>query len=170
MIGKIDSYEKQLYDLKKENMQLDLNVDKCIEKHDDDAAKVYLARQQEVTDKMEIIKNAIKELKSNSVLQKDTVDSIQSEIEELKTEKEKAILTLETAQVTKSLQASSASSREEDRMLEKVRNGVQKTKEEADGTRIAYESSTAAKQKRLDKQMKEDELQKKLDDLKAKRK
>lgn len=40
---------------------------------------------------------------------------------------------------------------EEDRMLEKVREGVKKVKEQADGTRIAYENSTGVQMKRLDK-------------------
>ena len=47
-------------------------------------------------------------------------------------------------------------------MLEKVREGVQKTKEQADGTRIAYENSADVQMKRLDKRMKDEELQKKL--------
>lgn len=52
-------------------------------------------------------------------------------------------------------------------MLEKVRDGIKKTKEEADGNKIAYESSSSVQQKRLDKKMKDDEIQKKLDALKA---
>ena len=90
------------------------------------------------------------------------------ELNELKSEKETAILTLETAQVTKSLQATPGiSSREEDKMLEKVRDGIKKTKEEADGNKIAYESSATVQQKRLDKKMKDDEIQRKLEQLKA---
>lgn len=170
MLGKIDGYEKQIYDLKKKNMQLDINIDKCVDKGDDDSAKIYLAEQQEVTDKMDILKNAIKELKENSEIQKNTLDDIKQEIDDLKAEKDKVILTLETAQVTTSMNPNLGSSREEDRMLEKVRDGVKKTKEKADGTRIAYESSSSVKQKKLDKQMKNDEIQKKLDELKQKRK
>ena len=84
-----------------------------------------------------------------------------------KTEKENAILTLETAQTTQSLKATSVSTREEDKMLEKVREGVRKTKEKADGNRIAYESSTIVQQQRLDKKMKDDEVERKLQELKA---
>lgn len=60
MLGKIENYETQLRSLKKENMQLDLNITSCVEKNDDDGAKVYLTRQQEVTDKIDIIKEAVK--------------------------------------------------------------------------------------------------------------
>lgn len=167
MLGKIENYEAQLLTLKKENMQLDINVNSCVEKNDDEGAKVYLARQQEVTEKITIIKEALKELRENAILQDETLKNMFDELNKLKSEKETAILTLETAQVTKSLQATSVSSNEEDKMLEKVRDGIKKTKEEADGNKIAYESSSSVQQKRLDKKMKDDEIQKKLDALKA---
>ena len=167
MLGKIENYEAQLLTLKKENMQLDINVNSCVEKNDDEGAKVYLTRQQEVTEKITIIKEALKELRENAILQDETLKNMFDELNKLKSEKETAILTLETAQVTKSLQATSISSNEEDKMLEKVRDGIKKTKEEADGNKIAYESSSSVQQKRLDKKMKDDEIQKKLDALKA---
>lgn len=170
MLGKIDGYEKQIYDLKKKNMQLDVNIDKCVDKGDDDSAKVYLSEQREVTDKMDILKNAVKELKENTEIQKNTLGDIKQEIDDLKSEKDRVVLTLETSQVTTSMNPNLGSNREEYRMLEKVRDGVKKTKEKADGTRIAYESSSAVKQKKLDKQMKNDEIQKKLDELKQKKK
>lgn len=51
-------------------------------------------------------------------------------------------------------------------MLEKVRDGIKKTKEEAEGNKIAYESSAIIQQKRLDKKIKNDEIQRKLEQLK----
>ena len=123
---------------------MDLSVASCINRNDDADAKVYLAKQQEIADKIETIKTA------------------------LKVEKDKNVFTLETAETVKSLQSvPGTSSMEEDRMLEKVREGVKKVKEQADGTRIAYENSTDVQMKRLDKKMKDEELQKKLDALKA---
>ena len=44
-----------------------------------------------------------------------------------------------------------------------------KSKEEADGNRIAYESSASVQQQRLDKQMREDNLDRQLQELKAER-
>lgn len=168
MLGKIESYEDQLRILKKENMQLNLNINACLNKNDDVGAKLYLTHQAEVEEKIEIIKEALQELKENAKLQDETLKTLIDSINDLKSEKETAILTLETAQVTKSLQATpGVSSREEDKMLEKVRDGIKKTKEEADGNKIAYESSSAVQQKRLDKKMKDDEIQRKLDQLKA---
>lgn len=171
ILGKIENYETQLRSLKKENMQLDLNITSCVEKNDDDGAKVYLTRQQEVTDKIDIIKEAVKELKENANLQDETLKDMFDELNKLKSEKETSILALETAQVTKSLKATPGiSTNEEDKLLNKVRDGVKKTKEEADGNKIAYENSATVQQKRLDKKMKDEEIQKKLEQLKAARK
>jgi len=171
MLGKIENYETQLRSLKKENMQLDLNITSCVEKNDDDGAKVYLTRQQEVTDKIDIIKEAVKELKENANLQDETLKDMFDELNKLKSEKETSVLALETAQVTKSLKATPGiSTNEEDKLLNKVRDGVKKTKEEADGNKIAYENSATVQQKRLDKKMKDEEIQKKLEQLKAARK
>lgn len=168
MLGKIASYEEQLRNLKKENMQLSLNINSCIEKNDDNGAKVYLTKQQEVEDRIEIIKEAVKELKENAKLQDETLKDMFDTLNSLKEEKETAILSLEAAQITKSLQATPGiHSTEEDKMLEKVRDGVKKTKESADGHKTAYEASAVVQKKRLDKQMKDEELQKKLDELKV---
>lgn len=171
MLGKIQNYEEQLRSLQKGNMQLGINLDSCMEKKDDEGAKVYLKRQQEIEEKIDIIKSALKELRENSSLQKETVDQLFNELADLKSEKESAVLTLETAQVTKSLQATPGiSNKEEDKMLEKVRDGVRKTKEEADGHKVAYENSSDVQQQRLDKRMKEEEIERKLSKMKAKRK
>ena len=170
MLGKIQTYENQLRSLKKEKLQVAININNCVNNNDDDSAMVYLKREQEISDKEEILQNALKELKDNSVLQKETMDTILEELNNLKSEKENAVLTLETAQVTQSLQATSISSKEEDKMLEKVRDGVRKTKEKANGNKIAYENSTTVQQQRLDKKMKNDEIERKLQELKANKK
>lgn len=166
-LGNIKFYETQLRSLQKENMQLNLNINNCVEKNDDNGAKVYLGRQQEVNDKIDIIKNTLVELRRNSELQKENLDTLYENINNLKSEKETSVLTLEAAEITKSLKsAPGVYSQEEDKMLEKVRDGVKKAKKEADGVSIAYENSMDVQQKRLDKKMKDDEVNRKLKQLK----
>lgn len=170
MLGKIDDYEMQLRDLKKEKMKLNLDINTCIDRNDDEGAKVYLKRQNEATEKEEIVANALDTLRDNAKIQKETIDNLLEELNDLKSEKEKSILTLELAQSTKSLQVTpGVSSREEDKMLEKVRDGVRKISEEANGTRIAYENSSEVQKKRLDKRMEDEEINRKLQELKASR-
>lgn len=170
MLGKITSYEEQLRALQKENMQLNLNINACINKGDDNGAKVYLKEQQNAEDKIAVLKDTLKELRSNATAQKEMLDSALQAVNDLKSEKDKAILTLETAQVTKSLQVTpGASDKEEDKMLEIVREGIKKQKEAADGTKAAFDASADVQQKRLDKKMKDEAIDKKLQELKARK-
>lgn len=170
-LGEISSYEKELRDYQKESMQLNINVNTCINNNDDDGAKVYLTRQQNIDDKIVIIKDTLKTLKDNADTQKQNVDDLLEQLNQLKLEKEKSLLILKTSQSTKASKiALSTSSDEEDKMLEKVREGVRKTQNEADGMKIAYENSATVQQQRLDKKMKDDEINRKLQELKAQRK
>lgn len=171
MLGKISNYEDQIRGYKKDLMKTEININSCVEKNDDEGAKVYLKEQQDLEEKVAIIKDALTGLKENAKLQEETVKGIRTQLSDLKAEKDNAVLTLETVQVTKSLQATTGvSSAEEDKMLEKVRDGVKKQKEAADGTKIAYENSVSVQKQRLDQKMKDEEIEKKLAELKARKK
>ena len=170
MLGKISNYEDQIRGYKKDLMKTEININSCVEKNDDEGAKVYLKEQQDLEEKVAIIKDALTGLKENAKLQEETVKGIRTQLSDLKAEKDNAVLTLETVQVTKSLQATTGvSSSEEDKMLEKVRDGIKKQKEAADGVKVAYENSTAVQKQRLDQKMKNEEIEKKLAELKAKK-
>lgn len=171
MLGKISNYEDQIRGYKKDLMKTEININSCVEKNDDEGAKVYLKEQQDLEEKVAIIKDALTGLKENAKIQEETVKGIRTQLSDLKAEKDNAVLTLETVQVTKSLQATTGvSSAEEDKMLEKVRDGIKKQKEAADGVKVAYENSTAVQKQRLDQKMKNEEIEKKLAELKAKKK
>ena len=171
MLGKISNYEDQIRGYKKDLMKTEININSCVEKNDDEGAKVYLKEQQDLEEKVAIIKDALTGLKENAKLQEETVKGIRTQLSDLKAEKDNAVLTLETVQVTKSLQATTGvSSAEEDKMLEKVRDGIKKQKEAADGVKVAYENSTAVQKQRLDQKMKNEEIETKLTELKAKKK
>lgn len=169
MIGKVSTYEQQLRDHKKAKMQCELDVQKCITHGDDDAARLYLKKQADIDDQIQILKQNLPELKANADLQQEVVNTLKEEIENLKSEKDKTILELETSQSIKSLKVDSyVGVTEEERMLDRVRDGVQKSKEEATGHRLAYENSTSVQQKRLDQRMKDADIEAKLQALKAK--
>ena len=84
----------------------------------------------------------------------------------LKAEKDKSILELETSQAVQALKVDDIATTEEDKMLEKVRDGVQKAKEAATGHKIAYENSDAVQQKRIDQRMRDADVEAKLQELK----
>lgn len=51
-------------------MQLNLNINACIDKGDDEGAKVYLKKQQDAEDKIAVLKDTLKELRSNATAQR----------------------------------------------------------------------------------------------------
>lgn len=171
MKGKAQTYEQQLRDCKKDRMKYNMDLQRCIDSGDDDTAKLYIGKMADIDDKIEILKTALAELNSNITVQEENVDALKDEIEALKAEKEKTILTLETSQTVMSLKVDSGvATTEEDKMLEKVRDGAQKAKEAAVGHKIAYENSGAVQQKRLDQRMRDAEIEAKLQALKSAKK
>lgn len=58
---------------------------------------------------------------------------------------------------------------ESDRMLERVREGARKTRERAEGSRIAYDSSAQANERRLANSERERNARQILDDMKRQR-
>lgn len=94
MLGKITSYEEQLRALQKENMQLNLNINACIDKGDDEGAKVYLKKQQDAEDKIAVLKDTLKELRSNAIAQKEMLDSALQAVNDLKSERIRQFLLL----------------------------------------------------------------------------
>ena len=170
LLGEISSYEKELREYRKSSMQIDININTCINNTDDEGAKAYLVRQQNINDKIDILKDTVTTLKENAIVQKENVDSLLEQLNELKVEKEKSLLILKTSESTKTSKISPCiSSNEEDKMLEKVREGIRKKQKEADGLKIAYENSAEVQQQRLDKKMQDNAIEQKLQELKAKR-
>ena len=170
MEGKAKTYEQQLLDYKKEKMSCDMSLRQCINSGNDEDAKIYIGKIADIDDKIKILKDALAELRGNIETQKENVDALGEEVMALKAEKDKTILTLETSQAVMSLRVESGvATTEEDRMLEKVRDGAQKAKEAAMGHKIAYENSSAVQQKRLNQRTRDAEIEAKLQELKAKK-
>lgn len=166
MLGKIKSYEDQLYRLQKDDAKIDQDASALVKRGDEESARVLLERQADNEDKAKVLKEALKKLREAEKIQKETVDSLYEQLDDLKNEKDKAILTLETAQVTDSLHSTTVDNTE-DEMLNAVREGVKKTQEKSDGRAIQYENSAEAKQKKLNKTLKDEEIDKKLKKLKG---
>ena len=62
-----------------------------------------------------------------------------------------------------------ASSNENDKMLERVREGARKTRERAAGAQIAYDSSSEAMDRRIEAQERNREADELLNEMKRKR-
>lgn len=170
-LGRLDSLEKELYSLRKQDMQLTLNINNSVDKNDDEAAKMYLEKQQQVKEKIKILEESIPELKNTVNMNKDMVDINEKNVKDLEKEKDVEIFKLKTAHATVESKntLNGSSNKNTDRMLAKVRSNIKKAQEEAIGTQIAYENSTDTKMRRIEEKQKADDVERQLQELKKQR-
>lgn len=170
--GKLDAAEKDLYDVKKQIVRLDQNINSAIDAGKDDDAMVFQMKKENLLVKADTLKNMIGELKESKQHQQEVKDQMAKELDDLKQEKEKTIFELQAndqiIKLHESMNAATSSS-ETDRMLEKVRAGANKTREMATGSKIAYETSTDTVERRAEQSAREEEARKKIEELKQKR-
>lgn len=170
--GKLDSTEKELYDTKKQMMQIDLKINSAIDSGKDDDAILFQKKKETFITKSESLKEVIEELKKSKDQQQEIKEQMEKELEDLKQEKDKTIFELQANNQIIKLHESmnnNMTTSESDRMLEKVRAGANKTKEMAAGSKIAYESSLNTMERRAEQSAKDEEARKKIEELKKKR-
>ena len=167
VLGEIKSYEDQLRTFKKQRFGVITNLNACVAKGDDENAKVYLRQQNDIDEKVAVIEETLEQLRETERVQKEQLDNAHDELEKLKSEKDSAIFKLKAADVTQSLKSiPDASDDETDKMLETVRDGISRKVKSAEGSRIAYDSSADVQAKRLDKKLKEEDLDRQLSEYK----
>lgn len=170
--GKLDSNEKELHMAKKELMKLEQNIIAAIDANNDTDAMTLQMKKETLMVKNESLKSVIEELKESKQHQKEVVDQLAVDLEALKQEKEKTIFELQANNQIIELHESInsvAATNESDRMLEKVREGVNKTREKATGSRIAYETSLDTQERRAEQAAREENARKAIEELKKKR-
>lgn len=170
--GKLDESEKEQYLLKKELMKIDKSINNCLDANDDDGARQYALRKITIQQKIDTLKDTIEEFKKAKAQQEEIRNSIKSELDELKEEKERTIYQMEADQQIIRLHEgmnTTASTNESDHMLERVREGAKKTRERAAGAQIAYDTSTEAQNRRLENQSRNREADELLADMKRRR-
>jgi hypothetical protein len=91
-------------------------------------------------------------MKEAEAHQKDIMQQAADDLQRLKEEKEQVVFQMEADSQIIELHQSMDSlnmNNESERMLERVREGARKTRERAEGSRIAYDSSSQAADRRL---------------------
>ena len=170
--GKLDESEKQRYQMKKEVMKYDQEINAALDKNDEDTARQYAMKKATANQKIEVLNGTIEELEKAKAQQDEIRKGIKSELDSLKEEKERTLFQMEADQQIIALHEgmnTEASSSESDRMLERVREGAKKTRERAAGSQIAYETSAAAQDRRLEAQRREHEANDILNEAKRRR-
>lgn len=170
--GKVDASEKELYQTKKELMRIENEIGRCLDANNEEDAMQFAMKKETLDSKMEVLKNTIEELKEAREHQKEVRDQAAIELNELKQEKERVVYELEANSQIIDIHASMDENNitsESSRMLERVREGAKKTKEKARGSRIAYESSAQAMDRRLEQTARENSARETLERIKRER-
>jgi len=160
--GKLEEAEKTQYQLKKNVMKFDMEIDTALDNNDEDIAKQYAMKKATANQKIEVLSTTIEELGKAKVQQDEIRKSIKAELDSLKEEKERTIFQMEADQQIIALHegmSAETSSNESDRMLERVRDGAKRTRERAAGSQLAYETSATTQDRRLENQRRDREAE-----------
>lgn len=170
--GKLDTTEKEIYKTNKDIMMITKQLNQCIDDGNDDDAMTYAMKKQTLERKLEVLKSTKVEIEEAQKHQKEVRDTAASELTKLREEKERVVFQLEAdSQIIEMHQSldNLATNNESDRMLERVRDGAKKTRERAEGSRIAYESSAQATDRRLERESQDREARRMVEELKRQR-
>ena len=170
--GKLDWAEKDLYQTNKEIMRVTQQLNQCIDNNNDNDAMTYAMKKTTLEQKAEILKETIAEIKEAQKHQGEVREQAASDLQKLREEKERVVFQLEAdSQIIELHQSldNLASNNESDRMLEKVREGAKKARQRAEGSRIAYETSSQAADRRLEKEEQDREARRLVEELKRQR-
>ena len=168
----IDTAEKDLYQANKDIMRVTQQINACLDENKENEAMQYAMKKSTLENKINVLKDTIEEMKEAQVHQKDIRDQVAEELQKLKEEKEQVLFQMEADSQIIELHQSMDSlntNNESDRMLERVREGARKTRERAEGSRIAYDSSAQANERRLANSERERNARQILDDMKRQR-
>lgn len=170
--GKLDSTKKDLYQANKDIMKIKQQLNMCVDDNNDNDAMLYANKLVTIESKIEVLKDVITELEEAQKHQKEVRDQAAVELQKLREEKERVVFQLEADHQTIALHQSLdsfATNSESERMLERVREGAKKTRERAQGSRIAYDTSAQAADNRMRQAEQNRNAQSVIDELKRQR-
>lgn len=170
--GKLDSAEKELYQSNKDIMRITQQINSCIDNNDDNTAMQYAMKKETLENKISVLKDTIKEMHEAKAHQQEIRDQAATDLQKLKEEKDQVLFQMEADRQIIDLHESMDNlnmNNESERMLERVREGAKKTRERAEGSRIAYNSSAQAADRRLEQSERERNARQMLDEMKRQR-
>ena len=153
-------------------MRVTQQINVCLDENKENEAMQYAMKKSTLENKINVLKDKIEEMKEAQAHQKSIRDQAAEELQKLKEEKEQVLFQMETDSQIIELHQSMDSlntNNESDRLLERVREGARKTRERAEGSRIAYDSSAQVNERRLADSERERNARQILDDMKRQR-
>lgn len=146
--GKLDAAKKNRYEATSQLNKVEKEMNRCIDEGLEDDAKQYASKKVTLEKKLEIYKDDIASFKEDVAQKKEIKEALYKELQDLKDEKEVTLTQLESDQsridAMKGLEGTSTS--ENDRMLEKVRQGSKK-KRESEVDRVLAEAKAKRNKK-----------------------
>ena len=170
--GKLDSAEKELYQSNKDIMRITQQINACLDENNEESAMSYAMKKATLENKINVLKDTIEEMKQAKAHQKEIRDQAATDLQKLKEEKEQVLFQMEADSQIIQLHQSMDSmniNNETERMLDRVREGARKTRERAEGSRIAYDTSSQAQDRRLEASERERNARQMLEEMKRQR-
>lgn len=170
--GKLDSVEKELYQSNKDIMRITQQINACLDENNEESAMSYAMKKATLESKINVLKDTIDEMKQSKAHQKEIRDQAAADLQKLKEEKEQVLFQMEADSQIIQLHQSMDSmniNNETERMLDRVREGARKTRERAEGSRIAYDTSSQAQDRRLEASERERNARQILEEMKRQR-
>ena len=170
--GKLDSAEKELYQSNKDIMRITQQINACLDENNEESAMSYAMKKATLESKINVLKDTIEEMKQAKAHQKEIRDQAATDLQKLKEEKEQVLFQMEADSQIIQLHQSMDSmniNNETERMLDRVREGARKTRERAEGSRIAYDTSSQAQDRRLEASERERNARQMLEEMKRQR-
>ena len=170
--GKLEISEKELYETNKEIMRITQQINACLDSNDEETAMSYAMKKTTLESKINVLKDTIEEIKQAKSHQKEIRDQAAIELQKLKEEKEQVLFQMEAdSQIIELHQSMDNMSinNETDRMLERVREGSRKMRQKAEGSRVAYDTSAQAADRRLETSERERNARQMLEEMKRQR-
>lgn len=149
--GKVLTYEEQLYETKQRKIECEQAAQKAARRNTlegDEEARTWLREIASLEERIETLTDSLRAMKDKEKEVQEYVANLDKQLEDLKAEKENAVLALEMAQTVNAIHQTGTAAPDSLQNLDKVRQGVQRVKEQAAGQKRAHDNSpTGMKQK-----------------------
>lgn len=170
--GKLESSEKELYQSNKDIMRITQQINACLDENNEESAMSYVMKKATLENKIHVLKDTIEEMKQAKAHQKEIRDQAAIDLQKLKEEKEQVLFQMEADSQIIQLHQSMDNmdiNNETERMLDRVREGARKTRERAEGSRVAYDTSSQVQDRRLETSERERNARQMLEEMKRQR-
>ena len=166
--GKVLTYEEQLYDTKQRKIECEQAAQKAAHRNtaEDEEARTWLREVASLEERIETLTDSLQAMKDKEKEVQEYVANLDKQLEDLKAEKENAVLALEMAQTVNAIHQTGTAAPDSLQNLNKVREGIQRVKEQAAGQKRAHDNSPTGMKQKYEKNRQDSLVEDRLAELK----